>query len=253
VNDEVVVLPPSDELDLHTFSARDVGSLVPEWMQACREAGMLELRLVHGKGSGVLRAGVLALLERSPLVRETRADGNWGGTRIALWDPAEDEARVQAVVQRSPRLRALLDTVAAVGPPGAWIGAGALRNRIWHTFHRRDGEAEDTDVDVVWHGEGDPDADAAYERALNARLAANWEVVDQARYGARSGEEGMARWPETATGVAVRPDGTLFAAHGWGDLFAMVVRRSPAFPEVDWPARLRAKQWRQRFPWVRVE
>ena len=45
MNDEVVVLPPSDELDLHTFSARDVGSLVPEWMQACREAGMLELQI----------------------------------------------------------------------------------------------------------------------------------------------------------------------------------------------------------------
>jgi hypothetical protein len=173
--------------------------------------------------------------------------------RITLWDPAQDEARVRAILAGCPRLLEALDVVARYGPPGAWIGAGAVRNRVWHALHQRPGEPEDVDVDVVWAGAGDPLEDAAYTRVLAERLDRPWEVVDQRRYGAASAEDGMARWPETATGVAARAGLELFAAHGWEDVVGMVVRRVDAFPEAEWRARLAAKRWRQRFPWVRVE
>jgi hypothetical protein len=123
---------------------------------------------------------------------------------VSLWDVASDEARVRAIVRASPRLLALLEVVEAVGPPGAWVGAGALRNRVWHTLHRLPGEPADDDVEVAWHGTGDPAEDARLASLLGAALAAPWDVGDQARYGATSAERGMATWPETATGVAVR-------------------------------------------------
>jgi hypothetical protein len=263
--EDPVAVPLGGTLDLHTFRPSDVGALVPDWLAASREAGHLTVRVVHGKGTGALRAGVLALLERSPLVRATAGDGNWGGVVVHLHDPAGDEGRVRAILAASPRFRAALAALAEAGPPGAWLGAGALRNRVWHALHRRPGEADDTDLDVAWHGPGDPAADAAWTARLRARLDVAWEVVDQARYGAPSAEAGLARWPETATAIGARlrpgrapdpadPDAVeLCAPHGLGDLVGMVVRPVPGFDPAAWRARLAAKQWRRRFPWVRVE
>ena len=55
-------------LDLHAFAPRDVKSVVEEYVQAAAEAGLTEIRLVHGRGSGVQRGIVQAALERHPLV-----------------------------------------------------------------------------------------------------------------------------------------------------------------------------------------
>src|SRR6188508_2193816 len=65
-----VPLPVSGELDLHTFRPRDLGSLLPEYFHECRQRGILTVRIVHGKGTGALRASVHALLGRLPEVRE---------------------------------------------------------------------------------------------------------------------------------------------------------------------------------------
>ena len=59
-------LPLDGTLDLHAFSPADVGTLVPEWLQASRDAGLRELRIVHGKGTGALRRSVEAILEMAP-------------------------------------------------------------------------------------------------------------------------------------------------------------------------------------------
>lgn len=256
-DDLEVELPIDGTLDLHTFRPKDVSSLVPEWLAACRRAGVLEVRVVHGKGTGALAAGVRPLLERSPFVRSVRTDGNWGGVVCALWDPASDESRIRALLGECPRFVAILRTVAVEGPPGAWVAAGAVRNRVWHRFHGREGEPDDTDVDVAWAGDGSAEADAAWEARLRARLDAPWEVVDQRRYGAASAEVGMARWPETATGIGVRgadlATAELFAAHGWEDVIGMVVRPAPGVSPETWRSRLATKQWRRRFPWVRIE
>lgn len=72
------------ELDLHSFSPKDLGTLVPDWIRACREAGVLEVRIVHGKGKGHVQRSVHALLSRDPGVeRYNLADaprGGWGAT-----------------------------------------------------------------------------------------------------------------------------------------------------------------------------
>lgn len=83
-----VELPIDGELDLHTFHPRDVPALVEEYLGACREKGILEVRIVHGKGTGALRRRVHALLTRLPGVESFRsADalaGGWGATWVRL-------------------------------------------------------------------------------------------------------------------------------------------------------------------------
>jgi DNA-nicking Smr family endonuclease len=91
--DRPVALPLDGLLDLHTFSPREVGSLVPEWIEASHAAGLRALRVVHGKGTGALRRRVEALLARHPLVAGFRpageADGGWGATLVTLRDTAQ--------------------------------------------------------------------------------------------------------------------------------------------------------------------
>jgi DNA-nicking Smr family endonuclease len=63
-------VPIGPELDLHAFSPRDIPSVVDEFIQAAHAAGLRELRLVHGRGTGVQRGIVQSTLERHSLVTE---------------------------------------------------------------------------------------------------------------------------------------------------------------------------------------
>jgi DNA-nicking Smr family endonuclease len=86
--EEVVQVPITDELDLHTFAPRDVPSLIPEYLDECVRLGLREVRIVHGKGKGVLRRAVHAALERHPRVVDYRLAegwaGSWGATLVTL-------------------------------------------------------------------------------------------------------------------------------------------------------------------------
>ncbi len=87
-----VVLPVNGTLDLHAFAPAEVGSLVPEWIGACAEAGIRALRIVHGKGTGALRQSVHAILSRDPRVESFRLagedGGGWGATLVVLKAPS---------------------------------------------------------------------------------------------------------------------------------------------------------------------
>jgi DNA-nicking Smr family endonuclease len=83
-----IPIPITDELDLHTFRPGEVSDLLQDYFRACIEKGIPAVRVVHGKGTGALRRGVHAFLDRSPLVRAF-ADappeaGGWGATLVEL-------------------------------------------------------------------------------------------------------------------------------------------------------------------------
>ncbi|HXX30819.1 MAG TPA: Smr/MutS family protein [Myxococcaceae bacterium] len=86
--EEPVPLPLDGRLDLHLFRPADVPALLEAYLEACREAGVLEIEVVHGKGTGALRRRVRALLARRPDVASVRtadeARGGWGVTLVTL-------------------------------------------------------------------------------------------------------------------------------------------------------------------------
>ena len=63
-------VPIEAELDLHAFEPRDIPGVVADYVDAAAEAGIVEVRLVHGRGLGVQRGIVQAALERHPRVTE---------------------------------------------------------------------------------------------------------------------------------------------------------------------------------------
>ncbi len=86
--DEPVELPIDGVLDLHTFVPREIKDLLPAYLAACRDKGILEVRVIHGKGIGNLRRTVHALLARLPEVASfataSPAYGGWGATIVRL-------------------------------------------------------------------------------------------------------------------------------------------------------------------------
>ena len=80
---------PSDGcLDLHTFLPKDVPSLVPDYLEECRQRGILEVRIVHGTGIGALRETVHATLRRLDFVEDFHLApedrGGWGATIVRI-------------------------------------------------------------------------------------------------------------------------------------------------------------------------
>ncbi len=85
---DVVKFPIDGVLDLHTFKPGEVKDLLPEYLVACREKGILEVRVIHGKGTGALRKTVHSILGKLPYIESFRTagieEGGWGATIVTL-------------------------------------------------------------------------------------------------------------------------------------------------------------------------
>jgi hypothetical protein len=85
---EPTVITLGDTLDLHTFSPKEVPSLLDEFIHLSQEAEMGLVSIIHGKGAGVLRRRVRALLARDPRVVDfydaPLKSGGWGATIVEL-------------------------------------------------------------------------------------------------------------------------------------------------------------------------
>ena len=83
---EPFALPIDGTLDLHTFAPRDVKSVVEEYVTEAHARGLTQIRIIHGRGTGVLRGIVQAALEAHPLVEAfwDDTDAHLGATGARL-------------------------------------------------------------------------------------------------------------------------------------------------------------------------
>jgi dsDNA-specific endonuclease/ATPase MutS2 len=97
--EEIVVVPIEDAIDLHSFLPRDVLGVVDAYLDAARERGLREVRLIHGRGKGVQRARIQQRLATDARVERFAdappARGGWGATVVWL-RPADPAARTNA-------------------------------------------------------------------------------------------------------------------------------------------------------------
>jgi DNA-nicking Smr family endonuclease len=93
--DEPVQLPIDGVLDLHTFKPREVKDLVLDYLAACQERGICQVRIIHGKGIGALKSTVHSLLSKHPEVVSFTLDhpqyGGWGATIVHLRKPQAEQ------------------------------------------------------------------------------------------------------------------------------------------------------------------
>jgi len=86
--DDPIDLPIDGVLDLHAFDPKDVRDLIPEYIGECLSRGIMELRIIHGKGTGTLKATVHSLLAKDPRVASFKdaglGGGGWGATQVIL-------------------------------------------------------------------------------------------------------------------------------------------------------------------------
>lgn len=87
-DDTIVRLEIEDSIDLHAFRPRDILDVVSDYLEEAAARGYSEVRLIHGRGKGVQRARVQALLREHPRVLEfadaPAARGGWGATVVWL-------------------------------------------------------------------------------------------------------------------------------------------------------------------------
>ena len=89
--DEPIQIPIDGVLDLHTFKPREIKDLVTDYLAACRERGIFQVRIIHGKGIGNLKRTVHSILSQHPEVVSFTLDhpqyGGWGATIVSLRQP----------------------------------------------------------------------------------------------------------------------------------------------------------------------
>ena len=91
---EPTPLPIDGTLDLHMFAPREVKNLVRDYIEECLARNILDLRIVHGKGTGTLRQIVHSILEDHPAVAwfgHQSSAGSWGATVVRLEPPSDED------------------------------------------------------------------------------------------------------------------------------------------------------------------
>jgi dsDNA-specific endonuclease/ATPase MutS2 len=85
---EPIPVPITDVFDLHTVQPKDVQEAVEAYLEEANRLGLKALRIIHGRGIGVQREIVRAVLARTPFVLSYQdaplEAGGWGATIVTL-------------------------------------------------------------------------------------------------------------------------------------------------------------------------
>ncbi|WP_083699807.1 Smr/MutS family protein [Acidihalobacter ferrooxydans] len=103
---KIVRLEITDTLDLHHFKPSEVPDLVREYLRECDRLGISEIRIIHGKGKGVLRKIVQDILAADPRViayGSANDRSGWGATDARLKISAQPESKQASEPPRSPK------------------------------------------------------------------------------------------------------------------------------------------------------
>lgn len=88
MDEEPIEVPITDVLDLHAFTPRDIKAAVEAYLEEAYLRGFRVLRIIHGRGIGVQREMVRAVLSKTPYVAafgDAPAEaGGWGATIVSL-------------------------------------------------------------------------------------------------------------------------------------------------------------------------
>lgn len=86
--DDAIEIPITDTLDLHPFRPSEIQDVAREYLLEAHAKGFRQVRLIHGRGIGVQRERIRALLATLEFVEAYHdADGSgggWGATVILL-------------------------------------------------------------------------------------------------------------------------------------------------------------------------
>jgi DNA-nicking Smr family endonuclease len=83
-----VKIPIEDVLDLHTFNPKELPDLLEDYFSACIDEGIYSVRIIHGKGRGILKDRVRRILGKNSMVASFSnaplEAGGWGATLVEL-------------------------------------------------------------------------------------------------------------------------------------------------------------------------
>ena len=83
-DDDAIEIPIEETLDLHPFRADEIRDVAREYLEQARARGFREVRLIHGRGKGVQRANVQALLRTLDFVMDFWDDAHLGATVVVI-------------------------------------------------------------------------------------------------------------------------------------------------------------------------
>ncbi|HEX2059949.1 MAG TPA: Smr/MutS family protein [Thermoanaerobaculia bacterium] len=88
MDDSPVEIPITDTLDLHPFRPAEVADVAREYLIEAHARGLTQVRLIHGRGIGVQRERIRALLRELDFVMDFQdadpSGGGWGSTVVLL-------------------------------------------------------------------------------------------------------------------------------------------------------------------------
>ena len=89
VEDESPVeIPITDTLDLHSFQPNEIKDVAREYLLEAHARGFTQVRLIHGRGIGVQRERIRALLAELDFIADFHdavpTGGGWGSTVVLL-------------------------------------------------------------------------------------------------------------------------------------------------------------------------